>query len=253
MVTKKRLVWLFSMSLTMLLLSACVRPFEESGQATPDTSDPNVGGGVGEPDVTPSTGESGDAGDGTTAETPYPIDTTAEATSIVETSVPEPEPTSETVEPTLEPSAEPTAEMTPTATAEAATPVPTPTVGATAIAPTPPTTQDGYIVHVVQPGENLFRIGLAYGYSWVVLAQVNGIPDPDRIVVGQQILIPAPGTDNPNPPNPAPSVEHVVRPGETLFSISLQYGVPWQSVAAANQISPPYVIYPPQVLIIPSG
>lgn len=48
----------------------------------------------------------------------------------------------------------------------------------------------GETIHVVQAGENLFRIGLRYGFTAAELAAYNGIPDPTRIYVGQQIRIP---------------------------------------------------------------
>jgi lipoprotein NlpD len=44
--------------------------------------------------------------------------------------------------------------------------------------------------HRVQRGENLYRIGKAYGVSHLELARVNGLRDPDRIEVGQVILVP---------------------------------------------------------------
>jgi len=44
--------------------------------------------------------------------------------------------------------------------------------------------------HEVAAGENLYRIGKAYGVSHRELARVNGIRNPDRIEVGQVILIP---------------------------------------------------------------
>lgn len=53
---------------------------------------------------------------------------------------------------------------------------------------TPPTT--GEQVHVVQPGENLFRIALGYGMTANELAAYNGIADPTLIFVGQVIRIP---------------------------------------------------------------
>jgi len=46
------------------------------------------------------------------------------------------------------------------------------------------------IYHVVKPGENLFRIGKAYGTTSAELARVNGIPDWRQITVGQRIFIP---------------------------------------------------------------
>jgi len=48
----------------------------------------------------------------------------------------------------------------------------------------------GEQVHVVQAGENLFRIGLHYGFTAEELAAYNNIPDPTRIEVGQIIKIP---------------------------------------------------------------
>lgn len=44
--------------------------------------------------------------------------------------------------------------------------------------------------HIVQPGENLFRIGLRYGVSYSEIARVNQISDPTRISIGQKLCIP---------------------------------------------------------------
>ena len=54
----------------------------------------------------------------------------------------------------------------------------------------PPVTENGERIHVVQPGENLFRIGLQYGIPYQTLAAYNGIPNPHLIYVGQPIRIP---------------------------------------------------------------
>ncbi|GAB4273215.1 MAG: hypothetical protein Kow0080_20580 [Candidatus Promineifilaceae bacterium] len=48
----------------------------------------------------------------------------------------------------------------------------------------------GERVHIVQAGENLFRIGLQYGFSVNELATYNNIADPTQIDVGQVIRIP---------------------------------------------------------------
>jgi len=67
-------------------------------------------------------------------------------------------------------------------------PVPTQQPGV----PTPPPAT-GETIHVVQPGENLFRIALSYGLSTSALAAYNGITNPNLIYVGQQLRIPAGG------------------------------------------------------------
>jgi len=56
-------------------------------------------------------------------------------------------------------------------------------------APTPPPTT-GEVVHVVQPGENLFRISLRYGKTVAEVAAYNGIANPNFIYPGQVIRIP---------------------------------------------------------------
>jgi len=46
------------------------------------------------------------------------------------------------------------------------------------------------IVHVVQPGDNLYRIALRYGVSVEDLAKANGIEDPRDLRVGMRLVIP---------------------------------------------------------------
>jgi murein DD-endopeptidase MepM/ murein hydrolase activator NlpD len=44
--------------------------------------------------------------------------------------------------------------------------------------------------HRVKSGENLYRIGQAYGVDYRELARVNGITDPHRIEIGQRLVVP---------------------------------------------------------------
>ncbi|MEZ4515445.1 MAG: LysM domain-containing protein [Chloroflexota bacterium] len=70
------------------------------------------------------------------------------------------------------------------------------TVGQTLTIPAPGTTTTPEPnpgveqVYIVQAGDNLFRIGLRYGFTAAELAAYNGIPDMTRIYVGQEIRIP---------------------------------------------------------------
>jgi spore germination protein len=96
----------------------------------------------------------------------------------------------------------------------------------------------GRNVHIVQPGENLFRISLAYGYDWYTVAALNGITNPNRIYVGQRILIPQ-------------TRYHTVGYGETLASIARYYGSSVAAISSANGLWNPNLIYPGQRLLIP--
>ncbi len=70
------------------------------------------------------------------------------------------------------------------------------TVGQVLTIPAPGTTAPPTAVpgqeqtYVVQPGDNLFRIGLRYGFTAAELAAYNGIPNMTLIYPGQVIRIP---------------------------------------------------------------
>lgn len=68
---------------------------------------------------------------------------------------------------------------------EVTAPTAEPATAATAV---PVTTEER--THVVQAGENLFRIGLQYGFTVDELAAYNNIPNPNVLDVGQVIKIP---------------------------------------------------------------
>ena len=45
-------------------------------------------------------------------------------------------------------------------------------------------------IHIVSPGDNLWRIAQMYSVTIELLATSNEIPDPNRLVIGQTIVIP---------------------------------------------------------------
>jgi LysM repeat protein len=108
--------------------------------------------------------------------------------------------------------------------------------------------------HVVQAGENLFRIALRYGTTVEAISNANGITNAALIYVGQVLTIPG-GTDGGSPaPAPAPSdgeKVHIVQPGENLFRIALKYNYSQYYLAEYNGISNPALIYVGQVIRIP--
>jgi LysM repeat protein len=53
-----------------------------------------------------------------------------------------------------------------------------------------PSEPTGERIHVVQPGENLFRIALKYGTTVEAIAVANGISDVHIIYSGQSLVIP---------------------------------------------------------------
>jgi LysM repeat protein len=108
------------------------------------------------------------------------------------TPVPEATPTS-LVLPTASPirTVTPRATFTPKPATPAASPTPT-------VTPTP-------IIYTVQGGDTLLVIAAQFGVSSEAIQEANGIVDPRRLQVGQQLFIPEPETDPEEPPTPTPT------------------------------------------------
>ncbi len=106
--------------------------------------------------------------------------------------------------------------------------------------------------HLVQPGENLFRIGLKYGVTVEVLMQANGLYNPNTVYAGQSLCIPG---NVPAPaPNPQPSacnVYYTIKWGDTLSGIAARYGVTMTALMQANRIANPNYIYAGMIILIP--
>ena len=111
------------------------------------------------------------------------------------------------------------------------------------------------MVHIVQAGDNLYRIGLQYNVSWVAIAEANNLPNANTIYVGQQLTIPsADAAPEETPPDDdTEEITHVVQAGETLHTIGLQYNVSWTQIAEANGLVNPNYIVVGQVLKIPTS
>jgi LysM repeat protein len=105
-------------------------------------------------------------------------------------------------------------------------------------------------VHIVQPGETLYRISVQYGISMDILAQANNISNRERILVGQRLTIPDLSEAVENPLFASEPTHHVVQPGETLASIANLYGLTVQQIAQLNNIANPNHILRGQTLTV---
>lgn len=104
-------------------------------------------------------------------------------------------PTSVAVIPTL--TTTPTAALPPRPTATPAPYTPEPTATPT-VTPTP-------IIHTIARGETLSAIASRYGVTIGAIQELNGIADPRRLQVGQQLFIPASEEQAPAGSTPTPA------------------------------------------------
>lgn len=137
-------------------------------------------------------------------------------------------------------------------------------------APAPVPTADAKS-YVVQKGDSLSRIARQAGISTRELAAINQIDNPNKIRVGQSLMLPptasVPATSSPTPvasrssrSSSSSSVEpietdgtYVVQKGDLLSTIAKRYGVTAKQLAAANGIDNPDMIRVGQTLKVPTN
>lgn len=118
--------------------------------------------------------------------------------------------------------------------------------------------------HTVVAGETLWSISQKYyntGYHWVDLQAANNVADPDRIEVGQKLVIPtvtpiaSQREEAKGESLPQPAVKsYTVVAGDSLWNIAVaQYGngYKWIEIARANALANPDLIHAGNVLVLP--
>ena len=148
-------------------------------------------------------------------------------------------------------------------------PSPTPTLTAT---PSPPTdtpeasltpTRAGPVIYVVEEGDNLYAIADKFEMDFLVLLEANRErleldPANPIIKVGDEILIPPPGTELPTP-TPVPvdlpagtPIEYTVQPGDSLGAIAQLFNSTIDDIIARNEDleENPNALYVGQILTV---
>ena len=95
------------------------------------------------------------------------------------------------------------------------------------------------IIHTVSSGETVISIARTYGVPPSQIIQDNELALPEKLTVGQTLVI------------TQPTVTHTVRNGDSLSSIARDYGVSVNQLLRNNPIlGGNYDIYPGQTLVI---
>jgi LysM repeat protein len=142
--------------------------------------------------------------------------------------------------------------VSPTETSPTATAQPTATLTPTPRPPTATPTVEP-VVHTVEEGETLSIIAQNYGVTVEAIVEANGLTDPDLIIAGQTLIIPASGGSPPvatirpkptNTPQPQSPTSTPTRKPPTATSTpaasSLQFtaSLEWDPLVAPNCAGP---------------
>lgn len=102
------------------------------------------------------------------------------------------------------------------------------------------------IYYTVQSGDTLSEIGEKYGVSYLKLAELNNIEDPNLIYTGQTLIIPVSSDSSQS------YISYTIKSGDTLWDIAEKYlgnGTRYKEIQATNNLSSD-IIYPGQILKI---
>ncbi|MDR1867274.1 MAG: LysM peptidoglycan-binding domain-containing protein [Treponema sp.] len=94
------------------------------------------------------------------------------------------------------------------------------------------------VIYTVRNGDTLFSLSRAFMVQSEELMARNGISDPQKLRVGQQLIIPS-------------AQNHPVVWGDTLSGIAFKYDIPEQVLREANKLSANYVLKVGDTLTIP--
>jgi LysM repeat protein len=116
------------------------------------------------------------------------------------------------------------------------------------------------VPHVVQPGETLWTIASANGFTTRALAAANGLSEDSNVILGSTINIPSVSEASAALSNPGvaptqinPGGGYAVQPGDTLSGIAASHGVSLAALAAANGVSADSFAIAGTTLKIPSA
>ena len=119
---------------------------------------------------------------------------------------------------------------------------------------TPDDPQTGTTTIIIQWGDTLSQLAIDYNTTVEELVRLNNIANPNLIYAGDTLIVPTKET-NPggNSGSTSDEVVYIVKRGDTLSQIALNFGTTVSAIAQRNNIQNVNLIYVGQRLIIPLG
>ena len=114
----------------------------------------------------------------------------------------------------------------------------------------PPECPQGSFAYTIKAGDTLFQLAKRFNTTVAAIMAINPGIDPNNLQIGQVICIPQEVPPVPPCPN---GFYYTIRPGDTLYKLSQQFGVSVEAIIRANPGIDPNNLQMGQVICIPQA
>lgn len=117
------------------------------------------------------------------------------------------------------------------------------------IAPPPVTCPSGFTTYIIRAGDTLYSLAIRFNTTVAILLQANPGLDPNSLVVGRIICVPAVTP----PPGTCPTgfTTYVIIAGDTLYSIAIRFNTTVAILLQANPGINPNALFIGQTICVP--
>ncbi|HEX6384038.1 MAG TPA: LysM peptidoglycan-binding domain-containing protein [Anaerolineae bacterium] len=109
--------------------------------------------------------------------------------------------------------------------------------------------EDGSIVHVVGEGQSAWMIAAHYEITLADFLLFNGLTEDDVLQPGDEVTVRL-ADGQPPPPTPTPPMSHIVREGQTAWTIAAQYRISLDDLFLFNNLTEDDILHPGDEIII---
>jgi len=123
------------------------------------------------------------------------------------------------------------------------------------LVPKPTVARPTYTIYVVKKGDTLYRIAKRYHTTVATLQRINGITDPTKLAIGQELKVPRrAAATQPAVPTPKPGTRtYTVKKGDTLSSIARKFHTSVGTLQRLNHFPNPNRLTAGRVILVPAG
>ena len=119
-----------------------------------------------------------------------------------------------------------------------------------AVTPPPPTCPTGFTTYIIRAGDTFFSLAARFNTTVAILIQANPGVNPNALMIGQRICVPAVTP----PPTTCPTgfMSYTIRAGDTFYSLAIRFNTTVTILVQANPGVNPNALMIGQRICVPA-